>query len=352
MNSVESWLPKNKIDAVVQPELLFLVIVLALSAWIFYKLFLKAVSPERHKNLRGLFKNLLFHCVTTAVISLVYWTMSHIPAEAVVVARVVPYLGFAALIWGCTVFIKTCRIFLFEYLFLSSMTVGVPLLIVNLMTVTLSIILGAWILSGVFEVRLAPLLATSTIFSIVLGLALQDTLGNAIAGVALQVDKPYEIGDWIEVTNTFTHQKFIGQVYEITWRSTLLISMTEEFVTVPNRIMAQAEISNFSAKVRPFIRGQFFRIPFGTPPEKVKQVLLAATAQVPAVRRIPAPLALMFETTESWILFKLIYYIDDYGRQFIIGDEVVAKCLEALANANIRIAANRIDITRESPQTV
>ena len=72
---------------------------------------------------------------------------------------------------------------------------------------------------------------------------MQDTLGNLFAGVALQFDKPYEIGDWIEIHNS--GQKWVGQIYEITWRATLLIGFVEEFITVPNRVMGQSEISNF-----------------------------------------------------------------------------------------------------------
>ena len=318
----------------------------ALSSWLFYRLFLKNVSDERHKNLRGLFRNLLLHSVNAMAVCVGYWMLAHLTTPPVVAMWIVPYLGLFALLWGCVVLVKTCRIFAFEYLFLSNMHVGVPLIIVNLLTVTLSIIIGTWILSAVFEFRLAPLLATSAIFSIVLGLALQDTLGNLMAGIALQLDKPYELGDWIEVTNTSSNQKFIGQVHEITWRSTIMINTTEEWVTVPNRTMAQAEISNFAAKVRPFIRSQIFRIPFGQSREKVKEALLAAAAQVPSVRRLPAPLVLMTETTESWIVFKLIYYIDDYGRQFIIGDEVIARSLTALEMAGIPIAPHRVELTK------
>jgi hypothetical protein len=54
----------------------------------------------------------------------------------------------------------------------------------------------------------------------------------------------------------------------------------------------------------------------------------------------------MFETTESWIVFKLIYYIDDYGRQYIIGDEVLEKTLTALEKAKIPIAPTRIEVVK------
>ena len=122
--------------------------------------------------------------------------------------------------------------------------------------------MATWIGAEIFNIRLTPILATSAIFSLVLGLALQDTLGNLFAGVALQFDKPYEIGDWIEIQSS--GQKWIGQVYEISWRATVLIASTEESITVPNRIVAQAQIANYSTKYRPITRSQLFRLPFGT----------------------------------------------------------------------------------------
>ena len=90
------------------------------------------------------------------------------------------------------------------------MRAGVPVLLVNLFSLLLSAVIGFWMMTGIFEFNLAPLLATSAVFSIVLGLALQDTLGNLFAGVALQLDKPYEMGAAIEVTTS--SQKWVGQV--------------------------------------------------------------------------------------------------------------------------------------------
>jgi len=127
--------------------------------------------------------------------------------------RIAAYLGLATLIAGAIVFVKVCRILLFEYLFIGHMKEGVPLLIVNLFTLVISIGIVGWFATELFGVKLGPLLATSAVFSLILGLALQDTLGNLFAGVALQLDKPYEIGDWIEVNNGGA--TWVGQVEEI-----------------------------------------------------------------------------------------------------------------------------------------
>ena len=150
------------------------------------------------------------------------------------------------------------------------MRVAVPVLLVNLFTLLLSMVLGGWIVTDIFNVRLAPLLATSAIFSLVLGLALQDTLGNLFSGVAMQFDKPYEIGDWVEIQTGGT-QKWVGQIEEISWRATVLIGFAEELITIPNRVISQSEISNFTRKGKPIIRSQVFRIAFGEDQVKVRR---------------------------------------------------------------------------------
>jgi small-conductance mechanosensitive channel len=221
------------------------------------------------------------------------------------------------------------------------MRVGVPLLLVNLFTLLVSFILLGFFISEFLGVQLAPLLATSAFISVVLGLALQDTLGNLFAGIALQIDKAFSIGDWLEVSGP---QKYIGQVYEISWRATILEGFTEELITIPNRIMAQSEISNFSMKGRPFIRSQVLRIPFTADYENLRIVLKAAALDSKAVRTYPEPLVIFTETTESWVTAKLVYYIDDYGAQFLIADKVVSQVLTALNDKGFKLASSRIEV--------
>ena len=131
-------------------------------------------------------------------------------------ALVTPYIAMAAFVWGNVVFVKTCRLIVLQYLFLGSMRHGVPLLLVNIFSLILSIVLLFWGITHIFGVQVGPLLATSAAASVILGLAMQDTLGNLFAGISLQIDRSFEIGDWVEVVSGI--QKTTGQVREITWR--------------------------------------------------------------------------------------------------------------------------------------
>ena len=341
---VNTWIPIDRVAAIVQPELLFLVLSLALSSWVFYRLFLKGLSPGRHHNIKILFRNLLIHCANLLACCIGFWMLRLVENPSNVAGRVIPYLGLFALVWGCIVLIKTMRIATFEYLFLQNMKSGVPLLIVNILTLTFSLVLSTWVLSGVFDFKLAPLLATSAIFSIVLGLALQETLGNLMAGVAMQFDKPYEIGDWIEVSNGA--QKWVGQVYEISWRATMLVAMGDEWISVPNRNMATSQVLNFSAKVRPFTRSHVLHLPFQSDRKTVEKILIDSAVGTPGVARHPQPLSLIIDTTGSYVVYKIVYYIEDYGRQLLIADEVLHKILDGLEQNGIPLAPEKFHVEK------
>ncbi len=340
----------ERLEALLQLELVVVLAGLAALSWILYRLLLKNVSRERHKNLRGHFWNLSAHFFVALGLFGLFTLLRSIPAaETAGLRRTSAYVGLATLIWGLVVFVKTCRIFLFEYLFLSHMRVGVPLLLVNLLSLVLTISLGAWVVTEVFGVNLAPLLATSAVFSIVIGLAMQDTLGNLFAGVALQIDKPFELGDWIEVHNG--GQIWIGQVFEISWRATVLTGFQDQKITIPNRIIAQAQVSNFSDPEKPIWRSHVFRIPFDAPLDEVRLVLLESALLVHGVCDTPSPLTLLIETSDSWISLKLIYAIRDYGAQYVIGDQVQRRALESLAAKGFSLGRPQLEISRapESP---
>jgi small-conductance mechanosensitive channel len=330
----------ERIENFVQIEPALLIFCLALTAWITSRTFLKHLTEERQRNHRNLLRNLGGHLLTGSVLFISYSILHQLspalsPAHSAQ-ERLMTYIGLATIFLGALVFIKVCRILVLQYLFLSHRRVAFPVLLVNLFTLLLSLGLATWIGAEIFGIRLTPILATSAIFSLVLGLALQDTLGNLFAGITLQFDKPYEIGDWIEIqTGT---QKWVGQVIEISWRATIMISFTDETITVPNRVVAQAQIANYSTKFRPIIRSQTFRLPFGSSIESIKTLLLKSIETIEEIRKIPAPTVRVAETTESWVEYRLIYFIDDFGNQYRIADQVLTFCVQSLEKAQIPLA--------------
>jgi small-conductance mechanosensitive channel len=314
---------------------------LILLSWFFYKIFLRDVTQERHQKLKLHFSNLLRHFLILATLFATAVLLKSSGEETLL--RALPYVALFCLLWGMIVFVKTCGLIILQYLFLGSMKHGVPVLIVNIFSLILSIILALWCAAAIFYIQVGPLLATSAALSVILGLALQDTLGNLFAGISLQVDKAFEIGDWIEVTSGI--QKCTGQVKEITWRATVLAGWnSDELITLPNRFLAGAQIANYSLARTPILRSALFRLPMMVDIRLAKQCLLESIKEVRTVRAWPEPVALITETTESWIVFKLYYYIDNFGSQTSIGDQVNDAAIRYLRANNIGLALNQICI--------
>jgi small-conductance mechanosensitive channel len=338
-----SWIPLERISRILQFETALLVLFFAFGSYIFYRLFLNRLSPERHANLRKLFRNLAMHSVVGASFFTLYWVSFNSPIDNQITGFLIPYSSFLSLIWGLIIIVKTSRIVTFEYLFLGNMRAGVPLLLVNILTLILTLILAGLVVTEVFQIRLTSLLATSAVLSIVLGLALQETLGNLFAGVALQFDKPYNIGDWVEIESGGA--KWRGQVFEISWRSTLLIGFMDELITIPNRTMAQALVSNWSTLRKPFVRSQVLRFYYGTDVERVRALAIQVASRVEGVVAFPAPVAIITETKESYFEMKLVYFIVNYGDQYFIGDRVLTQLLKRFNEENIPLAGPRLHIT-------
>lgn len=352
----EKWINSKALADLLSPEPYLLLGALILVTWGFYKFFLNDLLEERHKSLQRYYGNLLRHFVVLTLLLGAYLFLLHSFEANDGIQRITPYIALLTYVWGAVVFIKTCRTLILQYMFMGSMRLGVPIIIVNIFTILLSILLAFWSISQIFGVQLGPLLATSAAFSIILGLALQDTLGNLFAGVSLQIDRCYEIGDWIEVTVSGT-QKIIGQVKEITWRSTILTGLSDEIVTLPNRLMAQAQLSNFSPPDQPIVRTQTFKLPYGSSPDTAIHALEKCASEIFEIRGIPAPFAYVADLNEHWIQIKLVYFIDSFGAQHTIGDKILRKGLEALEKNHIHMAQQRLEVDwhesrdRKSPKT-
>jgi CRP-like cAMP-binding protein len=100
---------------------------------------------------------------------------------------------------------------------------------------------GLSVLTFVFGLPIRTLVATSGLVAIVLGLALQSTLSDVFSGVALTLGRPYVIGDWIVLSDGIE-----GRVVESTWRSTHILTGSNNVVVLPNSFLARLGVTNVS----------------------------------------------------------------------------------------------------------
>ena len=141
------------------------------------------------------------------------------------------------------------------------------------------------------------LLATSAVGAVVVGFALQDTLGNLFAGLAIQIEKPFRVGHWIAVGDRE------GQVQEVTWRATKLRTKDGQFLIVPNSIISKEAILNYSEPTIPTRLEIDVGASYLTPPNEVKAAIGRALANAPLVMRTIAPEVALHDFGASSLVF-------------------------------------------------
>jgi small-conductance mechanosensitive channel/CRP-like cAMP-binding protein len=167
-------------------------------------------------------------------------------------------------------------------------------------------------------------LTTSAVGAVVIGFALQDTLGNTFAGLAIQVEKPFRVGHWVAVG------PFEGQVSEVTWRATKLRTKTGNLVVLPNAFVSKEAIVNYSEPDVPTRLEVSVGVSYDVPPDQVKAAIAEALANSPRVLPSPKPDVLLGDFAASSICYTVRFWIDDYSRDAAARDQVRSAIYYAL----------------------
>jgi small-conductance mechanosensitive channel len=184
----------------------------------------------------------------------------------------------------------------------------------------------------------SSLLTTSALLTAVIGLSLQDTLGNLFAGLAIQAQRPFEVGDWVQFDDNTAN---IGMVMEINWRAIRVRTVEHIEITVPNNMLAKAPIRNFTRPQIEARRSIHCTAPYTTPPRQVMRLVRDAIQDVPGVLADPAPTVVPIEFDERGVRYQVRYFISDFqGRELIDGH----------VRERVWYALNRAEIDMPVPQ--
>lgn len=193
----------------------------------------------------------------------------------------------------------------FQWVFYRRQGSAPPSLLDSVVSVLLyGIGLGA-IAHGWFDVELTPFLATSAVVGAVVGLALQDTLGNLFAGIALHSEAPVHVGDWVRVGERD------GRVEQVSWRAMRLRTWDGDTLTVPNNEVARHAVLNYSHPRAPHSRLLQIGVTYQTPPNRVIAVLRKVLEQVGLVEE-PASGVRIVGYQDSAIVYEIRYYFEAY----------------------------------------
>jgi small-conductance mechanosensitive channel len=177
----------------------------------------------------------------------------------------------------------------------------------------------------------AELVTTSAVSAVVLGFALQDTLGNAFAGLAIQSEKPFNVGHWVRVGD---HE---GRVAEVTWRATKLRTKSGNLVVLPNNVVAKEAVVNYSEPSTPYRLVVDVGASYLVSPNTVKAAIREALRNSPLVLTAPAPDVLLLRFDDSAITYRVRFWVDDYEADDRASDQVRTSIYYAFRRHDIEI---------------
>jgi len=188
--------------------------------------------------------------------------------------------------------------------------IDAPTLIRNIFTIVAFTILFLIAFTFLFpEVNLGALFTTSAIFGVILGLALQDTLGNFFAGISLQADRPFQVGDVI----TVGAQRHTGVVEEISWRAIKIRTFTNHVVLIANSTAAREPIEvsprgNLNARI------VMFNTLYTDSPAKTIHVVREAVREADNVSERVAPIVRIRNLGDNGVDYEVKYWLEDYAK--------------------------------------
>ncbi len=195
----------------------------------------------------------------------------------------------------------------------------VPQLFLDIFRVVMVLFGAAVVLSMVWGADLGGLVTALGLGSFVLGLALQDTLGNLFSGIALVYEKPFSEGDYIEVED----QR--GQVIEMNWRAIRMETREKELIVIPHLVIGQGTIKNFSRPTSIHIMKTEIGFSHQNPPNKVKEALLGTCYSTPGILHDPEPEVKTNEYKESKVVYEVEFAIGNFKDHEDIMDDFMSR---------------------------
>lgn len=263
------------------------------------------------------------------------------------------FLTFAIVGWMAGAIIL-CR--LTEILFWNQLGRGsgrkTPRLLIQITNVLIYVTVALTMAATLFNIPLTGAIATSSVIGLVIGFAVKSLISDTFSGIALNLDTGFSINDFVQIISRGTGTRLIGRVTEINWRSTYILTPENSMMVIPNTVMSESIVLNYS---KPDRMGEFemvVSLDFEVSTERALRVL---TAVAQAAARDNAAIfdvkARISEATGNGINYKIKYMLDPAklapgkAKHLILGH-----LLQQLSTTGLALAHPKVDNWSIEPQ--
>jgi small-conductance mechanosensitive channel/CRP-like cAMP-binding protein len=246
--------------------------------------------------------------------------------------------------------VNVAGVFIFE-VFLDALRLKPPRIMRDLL-IALTYIVGAITIISK-DADLTGVIATSAVLTAVIGLSFQDTLGNMMGGMALQMERTIGVGDWIK----FDGQE--GVVREIRWRHTSIETRNWDTLVIPNSALMKSQVTVLgrrSGQPRQHRQWVYFNVDFRYSPVTVIDAVETAlrAEPIPNVALEPQPNCVLMDFKESFGSYAVRYWLTDLALDDPTNSIVRTRIYFALRRAEIplSIPAHSLFVTEEDQSRI
>lgn len=191
-----------------------------------------------------------------------------------------------------------------------------------------------------FGINITGLIATAGVASLAIALAAQETLSNMFAGLMIMIDRPFRVGDRIEL-----EKDLLGDVIQIGTRTTKILKLDNTVIVVPNKELANSRIINYVYPTPQVNIRLKIGVAYDSELSAVKSILSEILSKNPMVMNDPAPGIYFTDFGESSLNLLIICWVEDFKDRFTVIDELNIAIKEKFEKAGIVIPYPRRDIS-------
>ncbi len=241
------------------------------------------------------------------------------------------WLKFAAVLALVVFCVRVLDVLIFDVAMSRRRAVAAPQLLRQILSIVLYFVALTLASNQWLGFSLVGALTSVTILAAVLGLALQETLGNLFAGIALHMEGAFEVGDVLR------SGEFLGVVEQVSWRATRIRGFSNQLVVLPNSVIARDRLEVFP---RNNLNGRVLQIgvDYNIPPATVLAILMQAASHIDGVAREAPVIARVGAFSDSAVIYELKYFTRDYAMRDRIDADVRKAVWYALRRNEISFA--------------
>src|SRR6266481_6361828 len=228
------------------------------------------------------------------------------------------HVGAAAILLSTALIVALVNRYVWDIYFERRKQTPIPHFLREVVALVIFVVALLFVLSFAYHAErgLKSVVATSGVAAVILGLAGQNLLGGIIAGMSLQINRPYRVGDWLQVGDRF------AEVMEINWRSTRLRTNDAIYLDIPNNEIVKSTIVNLHYPTEVHAMRIRVGVDYNVPPNRVKDVLARAASSANGVLAHPPVKVFLVDFSEYAVIYEIKFYMGNHARINEINDAV------------------------------